>query len=143
MKPCIRCFRVLPLTEFYVHPQMRDGHLNACKACVKLGVRLWHRRTAKDRSDYEKQRAGHAGRRAYQLAAQADYRRRNPDKYKARTAVNNAVRDGRLTRRPCAGCGATDNVQAHHENYSRPLDVRWLCFICHREGEHRQTVRRR
>lgn len=64
----------------------------------------------------------------------------NEEKYKARTAVSNALRDGRLIKQPCEHCGATEKVQAHHNDYSKPLDVEWLCFKCHREHAHGQTT---
>ena len=60
----------------------------------------------------------------------------SPEKYKARTAVGNAVRDGRLAKMPCEVCGIS-KVQAHHDDYSKPLDVRWLCQRHHREAEGR------
>jgi hypothetical protein len=48
---------------------------------------------------------------------------------KAITAVNNAIRDGRLERQPCEVCGAQG--QGHHDDYTRPLAVRWLCSQHH------------
>lgn len=65
------------------------------------------------------------------------YEKRNPEKVKARKAVDRAVRRGKLERLPCEVCG--DEAQAHHDDYSKPLDVRWLCFRHHRE-EHGQVV---
>jgi len=52
-------------------------------------------------------------------------------KQKSQLILNDAVRDGTIKRQPCRVC---DNpyVQAHHEDYSRPLDVIWLCHRCHR-----------
>ena len=35
VKPCIKCGAVKSLGEFYTHPGMADGYLNACKACVR------------------------------------------------------------------------------------------------------------
>lgn len=63
--------------------------------------------------------------------------RNRPDhaiKIKARRAVNTAMRFGRLTAQSCELCG-TQKAQAHHEDYLRPLDVRWLCAKCH-TAEH-------
>lgn len=60
-----------------------------------------------------------------------NYRKENSDKYKAHNAVNNAVRDGRIQKEPCFFCG-DDNVVGHHVDYSKPLDVIWLCQACHK-----------
>jgi len=61
-----------------------------------------------------------------------------PDRYKARTAVGNAIANGKLERKPCEICG--EKAQAHHENYAEPLNVRWLCFKHHRFLAHGQLV---
>jgi hypothetical protein len=52
--------------------------------------------------------------------------------HKARRLVRSAVMRGDLTRQPCEVCGAAQ-VHAHHDDYGRPLDVRWLCPPHHRE----------
>jgi len=59
---------------------------------------------------------------------------RHPVEHAARKAVYNAVRSGRLVREPCEACGSTKS-QGHHDDYSKPLDVRWLCRPCH-DREH-------
>ncbi|RUU22662.1 hypothetical protein EN883_18610 [Mesorhizobium sp. M7A.F.Ca.AU.002.06.1.1] len=58
------------------------------------------------------------------------WREENPVAYKAQTAVSNAVRDGRLFKQPCEFCG-DDEVHAHHRDYTKPLEVVWLCPKCH------------
>ncbi len=58
-------------------------------------------------------------------------RRENPDKTRAGALVNNAIRKGQLMRSPCEVCGTDERVDAHHDDYTRPLDVRWLCRSHH------------
>lgn len=51
---------------------------------------------------------------------------------KARRAVRTAIASGRLTRQPCEVCGEL-RVHGHHDDYSQPLVVRWLCQKHHSE----------
>ncbi len=60
------------------------------------------------------------------------------EKHKARWKVNRAIASGRLIKEPCA-CGST-KVQAHHDDYAKPLDVSWLCIACH-SAEHARDPR--
>ena len=47
-------------------------------------------------------------------------------------AVGAAVKDGVLQREPCYECGGTKRVEAHHPDYTKPLDVVWACPLHHR-----------
>jgi uncharacterized OB-fold protein len=67
-----------------------------------------------------------------------EYRDRNPDKIKAQSSIANAVRDGKILRKPCEKCGNPVS-QAHHPDYSKPLEVVWLCVKHHREIHRRNT----
>jgi len=58
------------------------------------------------------------------------YRKRYPERYAAHTKVGNAIRDGKLAKKPCEVCGELI-VHAHHDDYSKPLEVRWLCTKHH------------
>ena len=138
-KTCRRCDRQLGIGSFYPHSRMKDGFLNVCKQCVKERVKE-HRRNNRDRiTEYDKKRSVLPERKKQRLEITRKERKTHPDRYKARTAVNNAIRDGRLKRKACKYCGAK-KVQAHHHDYSKPLDVVWLCFKCHREKEHGQVT---
>ena len=59
-------------------------------------------------------------------------------KSNARSMANTYVRRGKLVRQPCAACNAPD-AEKHHDDYSKPLEVRWLCRSCHMK-EHRETA---
>lgn len=54
---------------------------------------------------------------------------RDPLKMKARWRVQSQIRRGQIKRQPCEKCGKL--AQAHHEDYSKPLEVRWLCSLHH------------
>jgi hypothetical protein len=57
----------------------------------------------------------------------------------ARSYANVYVNRGQLIPQPCEGCG-DPAVQMHHDDYDKPLEVRWLCIDCHL-GEHGGTFR--
>lgn len=65
---------------------------------------------------------------------------RNPRQEAARQAVRDAIRSGALVRQPCEKCGAQP-AHGHHDDYSKPLDVRWLCREHH--DEHHSADRHR
>lgn len=65
---------------------------------------------------------------------------KNPEKVAAHMEVYKAKRSGRLVPEPCETCGS-DESHAHHEDYSKPLEVRWLCQPCHNREHSRFTIR--
>lgn len=65
-------------------------------------------------------------------ASKAAYQKRNPHKNRAHRSVMKAIKSGRLTRGPCEVCG-NQKAQAHHDDYSKRLEVRWLCSVHHRD----------
>lgn len=56
----------------------------------------------------------------------------------ARSYVGVYLRRGELQRGPCEVCG-DDQVEAHHDDYSKPLEVRWLCRPHHHQ-HHREAA---
>lgn len=64
------------------------------------------------------------------------YQNRYPEKRAAHKLVERALLKGALVKSPCAIC-AKPQVEAHHEDYSRPLDVTWLCRFHHLQ-RHRE-----
>lgn len=56
----------------------------------------------------------------------------NREKTNAHAKVHRAIANGRLVRSMnCEECGKKCKTEGHHEDYSKPLDVIWLCKICH------------
>lgn len=110
---------------------MTDNLFSSCKECTKSRVRANYNANFIQIRQYEAQRFKTVNRKNRIAVYQQEHRKNNPEKYKARTAVGNALRDGRLTKLPCCNCG-DKKAQAHHHDYSLPLAVTWLCFKCHR-----------
>ena len=166
-KECRRCFRSLPLSEFYQHKQMFDGYLNVCKQCTKSRVskhrtsnidrikeydrnrpnkkervekvkqkRLWLK--ANDSEKYNQQEENKklwARNNKDKVSKQKQkWIENNPEKRRAHHIVNNAIRDGRLFKpNKCSLCENAEKIHGHHDDYSKPLDVRWLCVACHKQ----------
>jgi hypothetical protein len=138
MKTCFKCVTEKPLSDFYKHPQMADGHLNKCKECAKKDSDDNFKRKQEDPNwqikERERQRKKQAKRRDMGLAKK--YQRKN-DYIKTKEKYGeylSAIKNGKLTPQPCAVCGK-DKTQGHHEDYSKPLDVVWLC-IRHHQDRH-------
>lgn len=68
------------------------------------------------------------------------YREAHPDRHAAQMAVTHALRNGTLVRQPCEVCGI-EKSEAHHFDYSKPLEVKWLCKE-HHTDEHHGTDRK-
>ena len=141
MKKCFKCGEEKPLTEFYKHSEMADGHLNKCKDCTKKDniknrqQKLdYYRRYDTERLNVPKRREAHNKRCAV-------YREDNPEKYAAHSAVGYAIKSGRLEKpERCESCGDKHKtIHAHHEDYGKPLEVDWLCPPCH-FARHRKVV---
>ena len=149
LKICSKCGPpAQPLESFYRNKAAKDGHRAACKRCTAACRAAWRSKNRSRLRAYELRRAAQdPGRwsrfykknREQVAARQRAYRDDNPERAKAHDAVVIALRSGRLERKDCEACeapaakgrGGRCLVQAHHEDYSRPLDVTWLCVRCH------------
>lgn len=117
----------------------------ALPSCVCGDCRLCRQREAsakwRERNRKEAREADKRWRRSPEGLAWSRARyKRDKIKVAARRAVTNAVRDGRLEKGKCERLGpdCKGRVEGHHEDYSRPLEVRWLCGHHHREVEREE-----
>lgn len=148
MRACRTCGDEKSLMDFY---RQTNGSLQRdCKDCWKAYVKANRLARAAHYSSYEKARATAPhrvearkryaqtpGGKAATSRANRRFIERNPAKRAAHVLVGNALRDGRLIRQPCEVCG--ERAQAHHDDYGKPLDVRWLCPTHHSEWHRHNT----
>lgn len=118
-KICIRCKISKPISEFYKSALNKDGYVNSCKPCH-----------LNNNKKYKKKKL-----LQYEEVPQSKkfWLEENKLKNKAHRAVYYAIKKGTLIRQPCERCGTTIDVVGHHEDYSKPLEVMWLCPQHHRE----------
>lgn|SRR3990167_9205851 len=146
LKPCLSCRQIKTISEYYKHPAMTDGHLGKCKECCKRDARNNRATNLDYYIEYDKQRAMLPHRvearkryintkRGKQLsnAAKKRWRAKNGDRCAAHTILRNAVKYGKINKMPCEVCGSKIRIHGHHEDYSKPLDVKWLCSKHHTE----------
>ena len=135
-KKCSKCGEMKELTEFYKSKRNKNGHQYKCTVCCSAYEKIYQLtesgKEARARSDAkhaltEKGKATHS-------KSDAKYRSKYPLKHKAVKAVNNAIRDGKLTRPTrCSQCGIECKPDGHHRSYLKEhrLDIIWLCRQCH------------
>lgn len=66
------------------------------------------------------------------MRAASNLRTRSRHVARAHEAVRKALRNGQLVKpSQCSRCAGGKRIEAHHDDYNKPLDVRWLCQQCH------------
>lgn len=126
-KKCNVCYIDKPVDQFYRTILHKDGLMNLCRVCHTERQKGYRKNKSlvsfKDVASHKK----------YWL-------HENKLKQQAHRKVSYAIKTGDLVRQPCERCGATVGVVAHHEDYTKPLDVVWLCETHHKE-RHTEITR--
>ena len=130
-KECFKCKTIKPLDEFYKHPQMADGHVNKCKECNKKDVAKHREENIEKVREYDRKRSKLPHRIELNKKIVSRWGKNHADRKKAQQILRKAVMNGFIKKHPCWVCG--EKAEAHHPDYSSPLDVVWLCVTHHRQ----------
>lgn len=141
VKICKTCKEIKHILMFYKNNKSSDGYASSCKKChgeyyskkrkdieYKIKMKAYKHEyylKNKDKLSYKEKHNKNARK----------YAKKNHLKTYARDVVRNDIRHGRTNKKPCEVCGIL-KVHAHHDNYDRPRDVRWLCISHHVEVHH-------
>lgn len=124
LKTCPKCGVAKGLEHFHKSTQKYDGLYTYCKPCVKIKVALQNEKKIADGTWDQ-----FIIRRNARCLARAKTR---PIKRKAQDALNTKLKSGKIIKQQCEICGEK-RVHGHHDDYSKPLEVRWLCSQHHVE----------
>lgn len=149
LKACGACETVKPIDQFSRNRTRKDGRQNSCKACMAVRTKAWYRankpraaelQTRWREENRERTRELQRNERAEDPAGRRERERRvrekHPEKVNARQALRYAVRTGKVQKADsCERCGQPSDrsLHGHHRDYSKPLEVEWLCWECHAE----------
>jgi hypothetical protein len=113
-----------------------------CRVCIMVRKRQWNKNHPERLKEYKEKRL--KGKR-YRKTIDG-WMRLNPEKRRAHHIVDKAIMRGKIKRpETCQKCGLVLKLHAHHNDYSKPLKVYWVCPSCHRiihfqENKHYGTM---
>lgn len=130
MKACRKCSEKKPLDAFYKTSKKSGRRDSVCKECRKSVVLAKRHANIEHFREYDRGRGNRAN-----PGYVNSWRRKSKIKEQAHNRVNRAVASGRLAKPSgCEQCGDDlANIHAHHDDYAKQLDVRWLCPSCHQQ----------
>lgn len=138
---CSVCHQVKTVGEFFAHANAPDGRRSQCKPCYTVRCKAYFAVNS------ERVLTATRARRLAQPEQTKMYSTawavRHPDllrlAHRVHVQVQRTIAAGRLIRPDeCEQCGKTGHIEAAHFDYTRPLDVRWLCRSCHRSWDRRE-----
>lgn len=140
---CHKCKRDLPEDSFNWSNKKQRIRQTICRECFSRYNRERYQRNKKSiRAQIYKYRTENPTK---VLTSRLRTCERNPTHYNANKALDQALIAGKIQRPDhCSICGCSSDehrIEAHHEDYSKPLDVVWCCTPCHRALDMRRRER--
>lgn len=132
MKQCSKCLSKKSISQFYAISK-------SCKECDKEYSRKHRIKNIIRIRKYDLNRRKNRDRLS-DIKKNTQWKLNNPLKIKAARKVQYAIKIGKIKRLPCEKCGELKS-QAHHDDYSKPLIVRFLC-AAHHKKHHLSQIKR-
>ncbi len=127
-KKCGRCLKVKPLTEFHKtksHSENRSWDCKVCKSVICKTDKYRERKRWRYYNPLDPNRPP---------VPKIRVRSAKPVESRARDRFSNEMKKGCIKKpTKCSQCGDVAKLHGHHEDYTKPLEVIWLCIPCHRQ----------
>ena len=134
MKRCSTCKIDHPVSFFYKDKRTPSGLKTQCKKChIEGSIRTRDDGNARSLNrEYMARARGKNPEKFRKREREYSLNRPKDEKTKARATLNNARRSGKI-KKPlvCEMCDEPKTITGHHRDYSKPLEVTWLCYQCH------------
>jgi hypothetical protein len=142
LKACIRCGLIKERTDFGPNKENRDRLQTKCKPCLAELARISRQKNPArgeyNRKYYRDNKERYDALRTTELYLEKKRKTqfsaywKDKTKFLARRRVRIAIENGSLIRPDkCERCYLPGKIHGHHEDYSKPLEVMWLCEPCH------------
>jgi len=131
-KICFKCKKEKPISDYYKHSGMTDGHVGKCKECNKKDVQDNYIKNIDYFREYNRKRHKLPHAKKYN----ADMQRLKKKEHNAHNRVYNKYTRIDKFKKPknCSICNKTKcRIVGHHDDYNKPLDIIWLCDSCHQK----------
>lgn len=161
---CNKCSTEKPIKEFYKKKDSKTGRSSYCKVCIRGQMRKYHHENREQRISYKKEwyeknkeearekiyawkkenpeymRQWHEQNKDKHAANIKRWHEKHPHYLKCHKEFRSALKQGKLFRPDrCSLCNREGKIEGHHHDYSKPLDVVWVCKECHNDihAKHR------
>ena len=146
---CTKCKKYKEYEHYFRQDNTKTKRSPTCKKCkykyfLDKKENIYKARKKWTHNNIEKAR-GYALKYYYKnrskfLKNNRKRRKENPEKFYARGVLYRAI-GSKIIIKPkmCSECLKNGKVHAHHKNYLNPLDVVWLCPICHAKKHYKQS----
>lgn len=142
-KRCRTCHEHKRPEEFPRHNGAHDGRRSACRRCLLTERYRPYIENPEQRARRANRERGARWQRKH-LEALERYVARYPHRDRCRRQTYQALRSGKLQRADrcqVEGCTSAKCVEAHHHDYSKPLEILWCCAAHHRQGHAQGFIR--
>lgn len=130
LKNCHKCKLDQELSNFYFRHGVMENNCITCRRSYSKEYRRTHSYDSV-KNYHQTQR----GKLSVNRASQKAYIKHR-EKWRARYKLRYEVKKGNIIKPfNCSDCKKKLPLQGHHEDYTKPLEVIWLCSKCHAKAD--------